>query len=107
MISSLLFPSVCVTYVRPTCIASLINAATNGVDLFQLLGSDGVVRLLDLLGYSRYRESFVKAGIRASELLVLELNSEFSEIGITMSSLHFKSLMLQLNKVSQVSLGIV
>ena len=64
-----------------------------------MLDMNGVVRLLDFLGYGEYGPAFLKAGIRGSELLVLDSNVELSELGIKMPLLHFKSLMMQLNKV--------
>lgn len=69
------------------------------VEMFHMLDMNDVVRLLDFLGYGEYGPAFLKAGIRGSELLVLESNVELSELGIKMSLLHSKSLIMQLNKV--------
>ena len=64
-----------------------------------LFDSKEVGRLLQRLGYGKYSQAFVVAGINGADLIFVESNADLKEVGVDMPGFVFKGLQLKLQEV--------
>ena len=64
------------------------------------LDSREVGRLLERLGYGKYSQAFVDAGINGADLIFVESNADLKEVGVDMPGFVFKGLQLKSKEVS-------
>lgn len=68
------------------------------------LDSKEVGRLLERLGFGKYSQAFVDAGINGAALIFVESNADLKEVGVDMPGFIFKGLQLKLKEASNPQL---